>query len=287
MEEQEKSKSITAKVLSIVSMAFLVLCVGILVYSTISYTKNGLVNFFGYSFHVIQTESMDPEIKVGDLVVVKKVPYSEINIGDDILFKSEDTTSAVYGKYVVHRVVALTENEGVYKTRGINNLKDDDVPSRAEGKVVKVSSTFGSIFSFLTNSRNLVIIIAIVGLLIFTFFQICSVIANASKLKEEKGKEKMQNDEKLKEQLKQELLEEMQIENQQSSGDNIDKQKTGNEVSNKNQSKELKAEEEYECKYCGAIMSKNERACPSCGARKTKSSNKLSAQNNGTGSEDK
>ncbi len=228
--EEEKSKSKIGKILSVISMAFLVLCVGILVYSTISYSKNGIVNFFGYSLHAIQTESMEPEINVGDLVIVKKVPYSEIDIGDDILFKCEDEQSKVYGMYVVHRVIEKTDTEGVYITKGVNNPVPDSYPSKAEGKVVKVSSAFGGVFLFFTNSRNLIMIIAIVGMLIFTFLQLCSVIANASKLKEEKNREKVENDVELKEKIRQELLNEMKNQNdkeQEQPNDSIDVAQNG------------------------------------------------------------
>ena len=214
MEKSARAKSKAAKIINIISMALLGLCAVVLVYTTVSYSTSGIVNFFGYSFHVIQSESMEPDIKVGDLVIVKGVPYDQIGIGDDILFKCEDTTSQVYGRYVVHRVKEFTDTEGVYITYGINNGGiADKVPSRAEGKVVSVNSGFGGVFAFLTNWRNVLIVIALLGLVGFTVLQACSVVANAAKVRAEKEKEKLQNDEQLKEQLKNELLNEIKQEN--------------------------------------------------------------------------
>lgn len=211
---KEKRKNKAVQVINIVTITLLGLCATVLVYSTISYSVNGLVNFFGYSFHVIQSKSMQPDIKVGDLVVVKRVPYDQIQIGDDILFKCKDTTSQVYGKYVVHRVKEYTETEGEYITYGINNGGiADKVPSKAEGKAVSVNSNFGAVFSFLTNWRSIIVVIALLGVVGFTVMQVCSVVANASKLKTEKAKQKLQNDEQLKEQLKNELLAEINKEN--------------------------------------------------------------------------
>lgn len=221
-EKPAKKKSVVAKVFSIISVVILGLCVIAVLYATISYSKNGKVDFFGYSFHVIQTESMEPEIKAGDLVVIKKVPYDEIHVGDDILFKCEDTTSQVYGRYVVHRVIELTETEGVYKTKGINNVAPDKVLSKAEGKAVSVSSGWGKVFSFLTSWRSVLIIIAIVGMVIFTIFQVFAVVSNASKLKAAKDSEKVKNDTELKEQLKKELLEEMKKEEQKATSKETD-----------------------------------------------------------------
>lgn len=213
--KQTSVKNKVAKVLSVISMVFLSLCVCVLFYTTISYSQKGLVNFFNYSFHVIQTQSMEPEIKVGDLVVVKQVSYDEIQIGDDILFKCEDTTLPVYGKYIVHRVVEFTETPGVYITKGVNNPNVDNVPSRAEGKVVRVSSAWGKVFVFFTGWRSAIFIIAIFGIIILTLFEAVSVVKNASLLRQEKDKEKVNNDEKLKEKLKIELMEELKQESKE------------------------------------------------------------------------
>ena len=258
MEEEVKTKakdkktSKVAKVLNIISIVILVLCAITLVYTTISYTKNGFVRFFSYSFHVIQTESMEPEIKVGDLVIVKSVPYSEIKVGDDILFRCEDKSSKVYGQLIVHRVVELTETEGVYITCGINNhgIKDK-VPSKAEGKAVAVSSSLGSVFSFFSNWRNIIIVIAIGGLVIFTIIQVCVVIANASKYKEEKNKQKLVDNQELKEKLKQELLEEIkeeqatQVEQKEKEQEQLEKTEEAKEAQEKNKQDEDGGEDKW------------------------------------------
>lgn len=208
-----KTKSKVAKIINVISVVLLALCAGVLIYTTVSYSSSGLVRFFNYSFHVIQTHSMEPEIKVGDLVVVKQVPYSEIKIDDDILFKCEDASLPIYGKYVVHRVIEIVDVEkGLYKTKGINNPDYDKVLSKAEGKAVSVSSSWGAVFSFLTSWKNILFIVAIAGVLIFSIFEICSVVSNASKLKAEKDRKKLQSDEQLKEKLKNELLDEIQKE---------------------------------------------------------------------------
>ena len=220
-----------SKIVGIISTVFLVLCVGILLYTTISYAKTGLVKIFGYSYHVIQSPSMEPEIKVGDLVIVKEVPYDQIEVGNDILFKCEDTTSAVYGKYVVHRVIEKTETEGVYKTQGVNNPGPDKVPSKAEGKVVSVNSSLGGLFTFLTQGRNIIFIVGIFGVVIFTVMQLGTVISNSVVLKTEKDKQKIEDDQKLKEQLKKEIQEELAKNNQkiEENSENLTQNQQNNE----------------------------------------------------------
>lgn len=224
MDKEQKSKGIkkVSKVFGIVSSVFLVVCVAFLLYSTISYSQTGLVNFFGYSFHTILTPSMEPEIKVGDLVIVKRVAFEEINVGDDILFKCQDSSLPIYGQYVVHRVKEINEDTRDFTTYGINNNGNIEEHSVAEGKVVKVSSSLGSVFSFITQGRNILFVVAIFGIVIFGFMEFCSVIANSAKLKAEKDKEKLNADEELKEKLKKEIEQEIASEKKDScaGGDN-------------------------------------------------------------------
>lgn len=246
MENEVKPKKLNkvSKIVGIISTAFLVLCVGILLYSTISYAKTGLVNFFGYSFHVIQSPSMEPDIKVGDVVIVKRVPFDQIDVGDDILFKCEDTTSAVYGKYIVHRVIEKTDTEGVYKTKGVNNPGPDKVPSKAEGKAVKVSSSLGGLLSFMTNGRNIILVVAIAGFVIFVVMQLCSVIANAAKVKAERDKENLNADVELKEKIKKELEQELEQEKQNNSKNNENLDKNSEKVDKNQQTEDKKEIEE-------------------------------------------
>ncbi len=201
-----KKGSKLSKIVGIVSTVFLALCVCTLLYTTISYSTTGLVNFFGYSFHVIQSPSMEPAIKVGDLVIVKQVPFDQINVGDDILFRCEDSSLPVYGMFVVHRVKETTETEGVYWTYGINNNgRDDAVPSKAKGKVVSVNSSLGGLFTFVTNGRNILFVVAIFGAAIFIVMQVCSVISNSVNLKKEKDKEELEKDSELRDRIKKEV----------------------------------------------------------------------------------
>ena len=248
-EAGTKKLNKVSKIVGIVSTVFLVLCVGILLYVTISYSKTGLVKFFGYSYHVIQSPSMEPDIKVGDLVIVKKVPYDQIEAGDDILFKCEDPSEDhkdVYGKYIVHRVREKTETEGVYITYGVKQNINDRVPSKAEGKVVKVSSSLGGLFIFLTQGRNIIFIVGIFGVVIFSVMQLSSVIANGAKLKSEKDKQKLNEDEELKEQIKKEVEAELAKNNKNNdkNAENIAQNEQNNDNSAENIKKEDNAETE-------------------------------------------
>ena len=65
-------------------------------------------NIFRFWVCVVGSGSMDPTIKIGDLIVVDKsysTRYNELNNGDVIVFN-------ISGKYYTHRIIEVIENNG-------------------------------------------------------------------------------------------------------------------------------------------------------------------------------
>ena len=61
--------------------------------------------------YVVVSKSMVPTLQIGDLVITESVAYSNIHVGQVIVFvnpDSEGTCPNPYGLTVVHRVVAVT-----------------------------------------------------------------------------------------------------------------------------------------------------------------------------------
>ena len=88
---------------------------------------------FGYKPLVVLTGSMEPTYKVGSVVYYKKVPETELKVGDVISFKYERVD------YITHRIHAI-EN-GHYTTKGdANNTPDSKQITYQDihGKVGKI-----------------------------------------------------------------------------------------------------------------------------------------------------
>ena len=81
------------------------------------------------SFYTIVSPSMNPVIKVYDVVVNTKVNKQEdIEVGDIITYISTNSTSE--GMTITHRVVAISKAENgayEYQTQGDNNSEPDGV----------------------------------------------------------------------------------------------------------------------------------------------------------------
>jgi signal peptidase I len=71
-------------------------------------------------YNVYPTNSMDPTLEVGDLVVVHTVPFASIHLGDVIVFARPSPTGECTSEVIVHRVVNITV-QGLF-TQGDNRF---------------------------------------------------------------------------------------------------------------------------------------------------------------------
>lgn len=121
--------------------------------------NNDLVSLFGYSSLKVVSGSMQPKIKVGDVVIIKN--SNNYNINDIITFKDE-------GSYITHRIIKI--DNGKITTKGdFNNKKDDKIIKTKDvvGKVILVIPFMGNIMNNLSNPIVLFIIF-VIGFILIT-----------------------------------------------------------------------------------------------------------------------
>ena len=80
-------------------------------------------NWFKYQTLIVATGSMEPNINVGDLIIVKKLKQKELDdlkVGDVLVFRKLDVI-------MVHRIVKIEiiNNKYVYTTKGDANISED------------------------------------------------------------------------------------------------------------------------------------------------------------------
>lgn len=125
-------------------------------------------------FYVVSSGSMEPNLKVFDVLVVQgNDPFEKIQKGDIIVFNRP----AGHDRVIVHRVAEiLDESPRVLRTRGDANpasIPGTDFPITKQeyiGKVAYVVPQIGYITRILTPPINYIIIAVIVGIMIFKQF---------------------------------------------------------------------------------------------------------------------
>lgn len=101
---------------------------------------------------VIATGSMEPIIYAGDMVLVKRIPSKELNLGDIVQYKSGNI-------YIFHRIIEIVtdKQKTKYRTKGDNNSISDHelvTPDNIKGKVVYTIPKIGWPIILLKEDRN-------------------------------------------------------------------------------------------------------------------------------------
>ena len=131
--------STTKKVLNVIAIVLCVLLLPILVLNCTLIIKGMLnpneVPSIGKNIPlIVVTESMDPTIKAGDLIICYKIDASDVKEGDVIsFFDPEGNGSSV----VTHRVNKVEEEDGKisFRTQGDNNNIEDRMSVPAENLI--------------------------------------------------------------------------------------------------------------------------------------------------------
>ena len=172
-------------VICVVFTVIIILAVFVFIVSIMAKRENKLPIFFGYSFSVVVSDSMEPEIKVGEMIFIKETDISEIETGDNVVFLSRNYGS--FGERVVHKVHEKgTDENGVYLiTKGVNNpVRDAEKVRRADliGKQTGKSLIAGKAVSFFGKVHNVVIVVVVFAATAFSVRQIKTIV----RLKKEK-----------------------------------------------------------------------------------------------------
>ena len=132
------------------------------------------------SFYTIVSPSMNPVIKVYDVVVnIKPSGPEDIEIGDIITYVSTNSTSE--GMTITHRVVAITKAENgnyEYQTQGDNNSEPDGVLVTYDnviGKEIMIIPKLGKIQFLLANKKSWLLLL-LIPVMIFIFKDIYDLI---------------------------------------------------------------------------------------------------------------
>ena len=218
--KNKKSKSVFAKICDIITYAlFGILAIAVTAVA-ISYIKGDQPNFFNYKFYVIKTDSMEPTLPVGSIVIEHMDnSYENLPVGSVITFKFNDTTipntHRIVGYYYkdkdgnydseflystvedFYTVYDYKEYEIVgYRTKGdnpknevdLNPVLYNDIEARFITRIVFADK----IYTILTTPFGFLLLITIPSILV-NVLQIYSFIA---KNKQDKLKEELKNEEK-------------------------------------------------------------------------------------------
>lgn len=122
-------------------------------------------SIFGYSFYYVLTESMEPEIMAGEMILCRSADPEELQVGDIITYQGE--TGTFKDKIITHKIVEI--NDGIFTTQGVaNDVPDPSInASQILARYVATVPLAGTVFSAINSKFGfLFLIVAPLGLLI-------------------------------------------------------------------------------------------------------------------------
>lgn len=170
--------------------------------------QNSVSRFAGFTPMIVESDSMAPTFKMGDLIIIKKCDPSTLKEGDIITFHT-----IINNEYALntHRIESIQDVEGYrsYTTKGDNNeisdthiIADGDIVGQYVGKV----SGLGKVMSFLSSSAGFLIVI-VLPLLLFFIYQVYHLIMVSINLKKAMAAEDAKEKELAKMQTETEMAE--------------------------------------------------------------------------------
>lgn len=159
IESIKRRKDINTRIKKIIFI-FLVIILYNVVLLYMSYIdKFDTPSFYIYKAYLISTESMEPELKKGDAIIIKKVSEDQLRVNDVVTFK-------INGEIITHRIVRIDDvnSEKFYITKGDNNNVEDSDELRfsdIEGKQIIKIPHLGNIVAVLKNGIVIILVVLI------------------------------------------------------------------------------------------------------------------------------
>lgn len=152
-----------------IGKVFLYIFVGLLLFVIIvqKVTHNNL-SIGGFRVFMIVSESMKNEYEIGDILISKKVPENEINIGDNVTYLGE--SMQLKNLIITHKVVEKRQegDKTYFVTRGLaNSISDPEIRyDQIYGKVVYKTILLSFIAKLMNNQLSYYILFTVVALII-------------------------------------------------------------------------------------------------------------------------
>ena len=149
----------------IATVLILVIIVNLTLIVKAELNKNEIADFFGYTPFIVASGSMEPVLKVQDVIVTQKVDENQLKIGDIIAYYDAEDNIVI-----THRIAGIVQDgtQKVYQMKGDNNVSIDTTivtKDNIQGKYAFTIPFIGKIATFVGTPLGLLITIGIIILI--------------------------------------------------------------------------------------------------------------------------
>lgn len=154
------------KIVNILTTVLLVVLVAVVIFIFAVRLTGNSPSIFGYHVFRVSSGSMEPELHIGDVILVKETPVEEIFEGDTITYKGDEGDFT--DKMITHQVIEKPHEEnGIWylRTKGIveGAYPDPEITyGQVQGKFVSKLTFMNSIYSFFLSPVGLIVFVFII-----------------------------------------------------------------------------------------------------------------------------
>lgn len=230
-KKPSKGKRIASTVINVILIVAICLAAVCTYVSYVSTSGNGVPTILGIRVFSVQTDSMYPTFKPGDLIFDTGVGDAKtLAVGDIITYWTVIDGERVLNTHIINEIYDGGNNTRIFQTKGENNSYEDPLTVHESEVVGKFSGVkiggLGKVFDYLQTSTGFLLVIVLPVALFFLyhlvqFFRVLfeyQSVKNKLLYEQERGKtedlldkdkaeERAKLEAELREKLKQELLE--------------------------------------------------------------------------------
>lgn len=168
------------KVINVISAVLLVILVGCVIFTLYQRVSGEPPKLFGYQFFRVSTASMEPDLMVGEIILCRDVPVSDIQKGDVVTYQGME--GELKDKIITHKVIEqpYKSNDVYYlQTKGIaEGAKPDPLVAENQvyGKMIVKIPFLNYLFDFFISPYGFVIILVVLVLMFANEFIILTKI---------------------------------------------------------------------------------------------------------------
>lgn len=171
------------RVFHIFTTVLLIVLVLIVIFVFICRVRGESPSIFGYHIFRVSSDSMEPTLQVGEIILVKKTPADQIHTNDIITFKG--TQGELAGKIITHRVIEeprIVDGKYLFRTMGdkAGATRDPETEdSQIEGKYIRSIAFIDKLYTFFLSPAGLISFIALI-LILFGYEMISLILSYRS-----------------------------------------------------------------------------------------------------------
>ena len=174
------------KIINAISVIFLVFLVIFVLFTLVSRIRGETPSVFGNYIFRVSSDSMEPTLMVGDVILVQSADADDIQKGDIITYKSKG--GSMYGREVTHRVVTepvIKHDTYYYQTQGdaVGAPLDKAITyDQVKGKYVRKLTLISKFYGLISTPIGVAVFIGIIVLLFG--YELVSLILSYKKIDE-------------------------------------------------------------------------------------------------------